>query len=65
MAYLDSCEHAGGGDAEVQVADHLGRRRLVDAAQLLLGQVVRVQNNRPRLRVNNGRSLLEDTNMVP
>ena len=58
MGHLDAGEHAGGGHAEVQVGEELGGGGAVQAGQLTLAQLVRVQAARPRLDVNHVARLL-------
>ena len=61
VGHLDACEHASGGDGEVEVCDHLGRGRLVDAGQALLRQLVRVQDAGPLARCSVKLLLLKES----
>ena len=58
---LNAGEHSRRGDAEVQVADHLGCWEPMNALQFLPGQVVRVVESRPRLGIHNTGRLLATT----
>lgn len=40
LRYLHSCEHACGGDAKIEVRQHLGCRGFIDLRQPLPGQVI-------------------------
>ncbi len=58
MGHLDAGEHAGGGHTEVQVGEELGGGGAVQAGQLTLAQLVRVQAAGPRLDVHHVARLL-------
>jgi hypothetical protein len=58
VGHLDAGEHAGGGHTEVKVGEQLGGGGAVQAGQLTLAQLVRVQAARPRLDVHHVARLL-------
>ncbi len=58
MGHLDAGEHACGGHTEVQVGEQLGGGGAVQARQLPLTQLVRVQAAGPRLDVHHVARLL-------
>ena len=59
FADLDPCQHASGGNGEVEVAHHFRRGRSVDGCQSLLSHFVRVQQLHPVLGIHNRHRLLQ------
>lgn len=57
VRHLDAGQHARRRHAEIQVGQHLGRGRAIEAAQLLLGHVVRVEGGRPGAHIHHTPSL--------
>lgn len=55
---LDPSKHSSCGHTEVEVAEHLGSRKPMNALQFLLWQIIRVIQSRPRFGIDHTTGLL-------